>query len=134
MALSPYCTASCSLLVSPHSHRQGSAIANGSGNSGGSSAHARVSPLRKRNYSFAEKDHDSPTATAGHRTIEYSYHHSTGEHERARMMAVTRLNPTLTVYRPVQDQHPQEESSTNVPAPSPTSNEDEDLALEYSQL
>lgn len=129
MALSPYCTSSCSLLVSPHSHRQGSATANGNSNgSGGSSAQARISPLRKRSHSLVGKHHDTSSSTGHHRTTNgYSYHHSSGEHVRTRMMALTRLNPTLTVYRPAQVQE-----ATSVP--TPTSNEVEDLASQYSQL
>ncbi|KAG0373187.1 hypothetical protein BGX24_012031 [Mortierella sp. AD032] len=124
MALSPFCTATCSLLVSPHSHRQGSATTHSNGNSnnnagGGSLTHARVSPLRKRSHSLAEKHQDS-TNTGGDRSsgsngVYSPHHHSNGEHGRARMLAVTRLSPTLTVYRPaqqVQAQTQREESSS----------------------
>lgn len=132
MALSPHCTASCSLLVSPHSHRQGSATANNNANGGGGSpAHARISPLRKRSHSLAEKHHDTTSSSAGHRTSGYSYDNKSKEHERIRMMAVTRLNPTLTVYRPAQTQ---EEDGSLTSASLPASNEVEDLAMEYSQL
>lgn len=131
MALSPYCTASCSLLVSPHSHRQGSATASNNANGGGSPAHARISPLRKRSHSLAGKHHDTTSSSAGHRTSGYLYDHRIEEHERIRMMAVTRLNPTLTVYRPTQTQE-EEESSTS--ASLKASNAVEELAMEYSQL
>ncbi|KAG9065627.1 hypothetical protein KI688_001916 [Linnemannia hyalina] len=129
IALSPYCTSSCSLLVNPHSYCQGSATVNNNSNGGGGSpAHVRISPLRKRSHSLG----DTTSSSAGHRT-KYSYHHSTGEHERVRMMAVTRLNPTLTEYRPAQTQE-EEEESFPTSATLPASNEVEDFVLEYSQL
>ncbi|KAF9935270.1 hypothetical protein FBU30_004845 [Linnemannia zychae] len=99
MALSQHCTATCSLLVSPHSHRQGTATTLGSR---GSSTYARVSPLRKRSHSPAENCCDVSSAAAGRYSPQRHTNSNSSEKERTRMMAMVRLNPTLTVYQPTQ--------------------------------
>lgn len=73
----PSCTVSCSLLVSPHSHHHGS-----------SAGHVRT-PLRKRSLSMVERE----------MKLEY-----VDRYKRAPVLALTRLNPTLSVYDPAQGQ------------------------------
>lgn len=68
------CTASCSLLVSPHSHH------------GSSVGHVRT-PLRKRSLSMVERH--------GEMRQEYAE-----KYQRPPVLALTRLNPTLSVYDP----------------------------------
>lgn len=70
------CTASCSLLVSPHSHN------------GSSVGHVRA-PLRKRSLSMVER----------HGELKQEY---AEKYQRPPVLALTRLNPTLSVYDPKQ--------------------------------
>ncbi|KAF8926081.1 hypothetical protein BGZ58_000198 [Dissophora ornata] len=91
---SPSCAATCLLLVSPHNHRHGSG-----------SSHSRSTPLRRRSSSMTEKHQD-----LGYRRLleekygychrGYHYHGTNREEHMARMMALTRLSPKLTVYEP----------------------------------
>ncbi|KAG0202758.1 hypothetical protein BGX28_004801 [Mortierella sp. GBA30] len=99
LLLSSACTASCSLLVSPHSHRHGS-----------ESNYSRPSPLRKRSLSMAEKDQSHRLAqddARGYRCHHGNTHGSCGHcpsvsrGDKAPVLAMTRLNPILKVYEPV---------------------------------
>ncbi|KAF9182019.1 hypothetical protein BGZ51_000906 [Haplosporangium sp. Z 767] len=90
-ALSSRCTASCALLVSSHSHRYGDAAG----------ARPRLAPTRKRSQSMVEKYNDSGREghRYGHRSSNHTgSHDSSKDQETLRMMALTRLNPTMTVY------------------------------------
>ncbi|KAF9576522.1 hypothetical protein EC968_008000 [Mortierella alpina] len=103
LSLSTSCSASCSLLVSPHSHRPASA--------------ARQAPLRKRSLSMVGREggYSQRGPPHPHHYLHHHYHHPQHQHQhqhhylgessaskdtRARMMAMTRLNPTLTEYEP----------------------------------
>ncbi|CAO3564647.1 unnamed protein product [Mortierella alpina] len=97
-SLSTSCSASCSLLVSPHSHRSASGV-----------ILARPVPLRRRSLSMVVKEgshgHRGPGPTHHHHYHLHYYQHHVGEpsgsrDSRARMLAMTRLNPTLTEYEP----------------------------------
>ncbi|KAF9277666.1 hypothetical protein BGZ68_009081 [Mortierella alpina] len=92
------CSASCSLLVSPHSHRPASGV-----------IHARHAPLRKRSLSMVVKEAGHGHRGPPHHYYQHLHHHHQQYHlgepsgskdTRARMMAMTRLNPTLTEYEP----------------------------------
>ncbi|KAF9954028.1 hypothetical protein BGZ72_004974 [Mortierella alpina] len=93
-SLSTSCSASCSLLVSPHSHRPASGV-----------IHARPTPLRKRSLSMVVKEgghgHRGPPPHLHHHHHHQQHHlGEPSKDSRARMMAMTRLNPTLTEYEP----------------------------------
>ncbi|KAG0303289.1 hypothetical protein BGZ98_006812 [Dissophora globulifera] len=104
--LSSACTATCSLLVS-HSHYPGS----GYGRSdNGSSANPRPTPLRRRSSSLtagsSSNNGSSSSGISSNSRREYHYHSYSGgssnkEEYKARLMALTRLSPSLTVYEPV---------------------------------
>ncbi|KAG0367678.1 hypothetical protein BGZ54_003474 [Gamsiella multidivaricata] len=90
--LSASCTATCSLLVNPYSHRLG----NGS-------THSRPTFLRKRSSSMTERHPESSSrraqeASHGHRG--YCYYGGAKEENRASMLALTRLSPIMAVYEP----------------------------------
>ncbi|KAG0042467.1 hypothetical protein BGZ83_000433 [Gryganskiella cystojenkinii] len=111
--LTSACSATCSLVVSPHSHRLNSSghAAGGGGSGAGSSSgsHGRnlpATPIRKRSLSVVEKFSNN---NSGSRSSDTSAGSDRGppspssffhEEKASRMLAVTRLNPTLTVYEP----------------------------------
>jgi len=108
--LTASCSATCSLLVSPHSHRPNSSTGGScSGGTGISGSHNRVTPLRKRSLTMVEKfghglnggSHSGSSSST--ESDKVSLHRTHAHEEKAnRMLAVTRLNPTLTMYEPAE--------------------------------